>query len=302
MQIERKLLGKSGIYSLINIENGKRYIGSSKNLYNRLNDHLSLLRTNKSHNKHLQSSWNKNGEDNFIYSVLELCEEEIRFEREQYYIDIIHPEFNFSEQVIANTNRIISEEQKEKISNTLKQKYESGEISPYKQDHNWKKCYIYDIEAFTFYKECNTITEAFLELKTKYNTKEKIDTTIYQKKYCISFEYFESHIDIKNYICEKLFTRVSNVKEYLISEDILGNKNYHKNIQECANFVGSSRSTLNKHMDATIENPYFIKNSDYKIYFSKKFIPFSAVPIEESSELLLTNIGESCDANPEIND
>jgi len=33
------------------------------------------------------------------------------------------------------------------------------------------------------------------------------------------------------------------------------------------------------------------------------FIPIkeSAVLIEESSELLLTNIGESCNANPEIN-
>ena len=119
MKIERKLLGKSGIYSLINLENGKRYIGSSKNLYNRLNDHLSLLRNNRSHNKHLQSSWNKNGEENFIYSILELCEEQIRFEREQYYIDFIHPEFNFSEHVIANTDRMVSEEQKKKIYDTV---------------------------------------------------------------------------------------------------------------------------------------------------------------------------------------
>ena len=56
MEINKKLIGKSGIYCILNILNGKRYIESSKNLYNRLHEHLNLLRNNNSHNNHLQSS------------------------------------------------------------------------------------------------------------------------------------------------------------------------------------------------------------------------------------------------------
>lgn len=279
MDIKIELQEKSGIYCIMNVENGKRYIGSSKNLYNRLRSHLSLLLNNRSHNKHLQASWNKYGEDKFIFSILEFCDEDIRFEKEQSYLNFMIPEYNFSTEVIANSNRTITDEQKEKISSTLKNKYSSGEITPYKQNHNWKKCYIYDLETFSLFKEFNNLNEAFRELGTKYSTKEKVDTAIYKDRYCISYDNFQSEIEIKNHICKNLLNRVNNtgIKEYLVSEDNLGNLKYHKNIQKCADYVKSSRSTLNKHMEATRENPYYIKNTNYKIYIIKEFIPFNAV-------------------------
>lgn len=279
MDIKIELNEKSGIYCILNVENGKRYIGSSKNLYDRLRTHLSLLRSNKSHNKHLQSSWNKHGENKFMFFVLEFCDEDSRYTREQDYINFINPEYNFSDEVIANFNRVVTNEQKEKISNTLKEKHRSGEITTYKQNHNWKKCYIYDIETFLLHKECNNLNEAFKELGTKYSTKERIDTSIYKNKYCISYKLFNCEIETKNYICKNLLYRISNSdnKEYLISEDNMGNIKYHKDIKKCADYVKSSRSTLNKHTDATKDNPYYIKNTNYKIYFSKDFIPFSAV-------------------------
>lgn len=277
MEIKIEFEEKSGIYCIMNVLNGKRYIGSSKNLYNRLRTHLSLLKSNRSHNKHLQSSWNKNGENNFIFTVLEYCNEEIRFSREQEFINFIKPEYNFSEEVIANIGRVLTNEEKTKISKTLKQKYESGEITTYKQDHNWIQCYIYDIELFTLVKECKNLKEAFDELGTKYSTKARITSNIYSKRYCITYEKFESDIDTKNYICKNLLNRITNSDdiEYLISEDLDGNLKYHKNLEDCANYVKSNRSTLYKHVNATKESPYFIKNSNYKIYFSKEFIPYA---------------------------
>jgi len=55
-KIDIKLKFKSGIYLIINLENGKRYIGSSKDIYDRLHTHCYNLKNNKGHNAHLQSA------------------------------------------------------------------------------------------------------------------------------------------------------------------------------------------------------------------------------------------------------
>ena len=81
-----------GIYMLLNTKNGKRYVGSSINIRKRLWEHRALLRHNKHGNPHLQNAWNKYGENFFEYSVLEKCDEDIRFIREQFYVDTLHTE------------------------------------------------------------------------------------------------------------------------------------------------------------------------------------------------------------------
>ena len=43
----------SGVYCIINLKNGKRYIGSSKNMRQRLWSHRAELRHNKHENPHL---------------------------------------------------------------------------------------------------------------------------------------------------------------------------------------------------------------------------------------------------------
>lgn len=65
----------------------------------------------------------------------------------------------------------------------------------------------------------------------------------------------------------------------------------------------SCKSTVSAHLDATKNNPYIPKNTNIKIYFSKDYIEYTAVPIEKSSELSLGNIGESPtnEDNTEIN-
>ena len=66
----------SGIYCIENIVNHKTYIGSSKNIYQRLLKHFALLRHNKHENAHLQSAWNKYGEKSFQWFVIEYCDNE----------------------------------------------------------------------------------------------------------------------------------------------------------------------------------------------------------------------------------
>jgi group I intron endonuclease len=60
-----------GIYTIKNKVNGKVYVGQSISLRKRKHDHFRALRTNTHYNTHLQSSWNKYGEDNFTFEVVE---------------------------------------------------------------------------------------------------------------------------------------------------------------------------------------------------------------------------------------
>lgn len=60
-----------GIYAVINLVNGYRYVGSSKNVQYRTEDHKYYLRKNSHDNPRLQHAWNKYGEENFDVVLLE---------------------------------------------------------------------------------------------------------------------------------------------------------------------------------------------------------------------------------------
>ena len=61
------LLRKGGIYSFLNKVNGKQYIGSAKDLYIRLNEHLS----NRKSNRALQTAISKYGLEKFNFCIYE---------------------------------------------------------------------------------------------------------------------------------------------------------------------------------------------------------------------------------------
>lgn len=62
----------SGIYTITNKITGKMYIGESLDIYRRWHDeHIPQLRKNRHYNKELQSDFNKYGEENFQFEILE---------------------------------------------------------------------------------------------------------------------------------------------------------------------------------------------------------------------------------------
>ena len=82
------LPSKPGVYCFLNLCNGKRYVGQSINIRRRYNSHKYELKNGKHHNQHLQRAWNKYGNKNFKYIILEICrDEEHAIEREQYWAD-----------------------------------------------------------------------------------------------------------------------------------------------------------------------------------------------------------------------
>lgn len=96
-EIHRKdLLEKSGIYKLS--AGGHIYIGSSKNLYDRLREHRSDLRNQIHSNNFLQKVYNKYT-DEFDVEIIEFCEPEIRRDREKYWIKELNADMNLSDPV-----------------------------------------------------------------------------------------------------------------------------------------------------------------------------------------------------------
>jgi group I intron endonuclease len=59
------------IYKIINTINGKFYVGSTTNTRERFRTHRNKLRRGAHHCPHLQAAWNKYGENNFLFRVIE---------------------------------------------------------------------------------------------------------------------------------------------------------------------------------------------------------------------------------------
>lgn len=102
----------SGVYVITNLVNGKFYIGSSVGINTRWWNHLVDLRNGTHENPHLQNSFNKYGEENFAFSIIEEVEfdEEDKVasvrlvrELEQIYLDYYQP---FDGKIGYNLSRI----------------------------------------------------------------------------------------------------------------------------------------------------------------------------------------------------
>lgn len=112
-----------GIYKIINLLNNQIYIGSSVNIYGRFSQHKWQLRKNNHGNLHLQRAWNKYGENNFKFKILEKTKsKENLLEKEQFYINFFKPHYNICKIAGSNSGVIRTEEWKKRIGNSNKGK------------------------------------------------------------------------------------------------------------------------------------------------------------------------------------
>src|SRR5690606_29016181 len=101
------------------LNSNKIYIGQSVNLKGRILNHKAQLKNNAHYNSHLQRSYNKHGIDNFKFEIIEHCEENELYERENYWIT-----FYNSHNSLLGYNATVpsSSEQKFRMSEEAKKK------------------------------------------------------------------------------------------------------------------------------------------------------------------------------------
>lgn len=91
-QINLDIKHSSGIYKISNLITGDCYIGKAKDVFVRIGQHKSLLRSNKHKYKNgelsiLQKAWNKYGAESFKFETIERCIINELDEREKYWIN-----------------------------------------------------------------------------------------------------------------------------------------------------------------------------------------------------------------------
>src|SRR3972149_5114019 len=108
-------MNHSGIYCITNTINGKKYIGSSQDIYKRMGHHFRLLGYEQHHNTHLQSAFKKYSKESFDKKTLLYCENFELLRYEQYFIDTLKPEYNKNPIAGRTKGRRHSEATKEKL-------------------------------------------------------------------------------------------------------------------------------------------------------------------------------------------
>lgn len=267
-----------GIYKFTNKTNGKIYIGSSQNLRTRYFKHIGLLKNNKHHSNHFQNAWNKYGENNFNYEIVE-CVEKIEFllNREQYYLDNLL----FANEYINKLNSKflklgynINPSASNRLGTT--QNLESIQKSV-KNNPNRKEILQYDFNG-NFIKEWNSGSEASRELQL---TKTGISKCCnHNSEYCGNFIFiFSDELDLnidylnslkENPYIKKVWNKGLKIEREKNNFDFILFDRYGRYVdlfkfqKEICNEIQCTSANLSKAKNKKIVKNYYIFDINYE--------------------------------------
>jgi hypothetical protein len=168
-QIMKDLKGKAGIYQFINKDDPlKMYIGSSINLWERINEHLRKgSNSNYTYNSLLYRAIQKYSWNSFKLIILEFTSyiKEDILSREQFYLDLYRPYYNILTEAGNSLGYKHSEVIKQKMSEVKKGRF-LGENNPmYGKNHSEEtKEKMSQVKGFTIFlynSDCSTLISTF---------------------------------------------------------------------------------------------------------------------------------------------
>lgn len=127
-----------GIYKISNKINNKVYIGQSNDIIQRFRSHKSALNRHKHNNEYLQLSWDKYGEENFLFEIVMECStSELDFYEKEFIKLYKSTDRNYGYNIEfgGNAKKKVPQSTKDKIS--LHHADVSGENNPmYHKKHS----------------------------------------------------------------------------------------------------------------------------------------------------------------------
>lgn len=109
-------MADSGIYEIVNLRNGKRYVGSAVNFAIRWRQHRRLLNRGEHYSPAMQRAWIKYGPDAFDFRVIRKCGRHELLAAEQDELDRRWPEYNNCPTAGSSLGRVLSPETRAKIA------------------------------------------------------------------------------------------------------------------------------------------------------------------------------------------
>lgn len=230
-----------GIYKITNIKNNKLYIGSSKDIYQRKQEHFRNLEQNKHTNPRLQNAYNYYGKENFVFEVLEILKgSEDQFIVEDKYIkslEAYNPKIGYN--INIGTQEIkISEETRQKISKNNARYFLGKKLNnkTKKKMSEAKKSFKKPVICLDTGIEYESVHEASRKTGIKVNYLTRVLKKTRNHVFGTHWEYINKE-STKNpdYICTKH-------KKVICIET----KNIYKTITQASKDIGIHRSDISK--------------------------------------------------------
>jgi group I intron endonuclease len=146
---------KCGVYQIRCRVSGKLYVGSSVRIHQRWAEHRRHLRLGRHASPRLQRAWNKHGEENFAFSILEECARDVIYAREQHHIDLLNPDYN-SMRIVT----VISREMRSKMNAAIRARANQITQCPHGHEYTAENTYMNGNKRIC--RECNQIRSARL--------------------------------------------------------------------------------------------------------------------------------------------
>ena len=237
------------VYQILCNTTGKRYIGSTTvSFENRWRMHKRLLKSGRHHSIRFQNAWNKYGEDDFLFLILDVLLKEDCLKYEQMYFDSIskdnllnikltansYPDNNSKERIEKlskiSTGKRLSQETINKISESKKGKKLT-------EEHKEKISRAGTGRKHTDQSRAKMIEARSRRAPVSEETKQRLSESRRRRP-------LPSDITKKK-ITESLINRWSKVEDFLSAKNVVtGEVIYSNSYESLSKLLGCSKTTL----------------------------------------------------------